>query len=145
MGYTLRNLRDIKDSAPDYNLADTQEARFATDALNARQTGVAYLVVKPGHRVPYGHHHHEVEEVYVVIGGSGRLLLDDEWVEVSELDAICMSPEVRRGIEAGPDGLTYLAFGPRKKGDAEMLLDFWKQAGSAEEAEGAIPPASPPW
>jgi hypothetical protein len=36
-----------------------------------------------------------------------------------------MSPSVARALEAGPDGLEVLAFGPRHEGDAEIVQDFW--------------------
>ena len=31
----------------------------------------------------------------------------------------------RRYLEAGPEGLSVLVFGPRHEGDGEILRDFW--------------------
>lgn len=36
-----------------------------------------------------------------------------------------MSPGTTRAFEAGPDGLEVLVFGPRVKGDGEMVQGFW--------------------
>jgi hypothetical protein len=42
------------------------------------------------------------EEVYLILGGTGRVKLDDEIAEVRRLDAIRIAPEVVRAFEAGP-------------------------------------------
>ena len=38
-----------------------------------------------------------------------------------------MAPGVTRALEAGPEGLEVLAFGPRHEDDAEMVPDFWTE------------------
>ena len=58
-----------------------------------------------------------------MLGGSGRVKLDDELVEVRPMDAIRISPEVTRAFEAGTEGLELLVFGPRIPGDAEIVQD----------------------
>ena len=45
------------------------------------------------------------EEVYVVAGGSGRMKLDDEIVEVKKWDVVRVPPGTWRGYEAGAEGL----------------------------------------
>jgi len=47
-------------------------------------------------------------------------------IELRPLDSIRMAPGVTRALEAGPDGLEVLAFGPRHENDAEMVQDFWE-------------------
>jgi mannose-6-phosphate isomerase-like protein (cupin superfamily) len=127
MSYTKKNLNEVKDSAPEYGFDDIGEARFAADELEAEGTGVAFHRLKPGKRQRFSHTHEEAEEVYVVLSGSGRIKLDDEIVEIAELDAIRIAPKVERAVEAGEEGLDYLAFGPRHKGDGELNHDssFW--------------------
>lgn len=125
MGYAKKNLRDIEDSAPKFGLAETQEARFANGDLGTEQTGLNYLTVKPGRREAFAHRHREAEEVYIVLGGSGKVKLDDDLVELARLDAVRVSPGTTRTFEAGPDGLEVLVFGPRVEGDGEMVQDFW--------------------
>ena len=125
--FTIQNLRDVKDSAPDFGFGDHQEARFATEALEAERTGFSYHVVKPGRRQGFGHRHENAEEVYVVVAGSGRIKLDDEIRDVGVLDAIRVAPAVARAFEAGADGLEILAFGPRHEGHGERLPGFWPE------------------
>lgn len=126
MGYTLKNLRETEDSAPKFGFGELGEAHFPREELGATQTGFAYHVLKPGRRAAFGHKHDEAEEVYVVIAGGGRIRLDDEIVDVTELDAIRVSPEVTRAWEAGADGLSLIVFGARHEGDGELQHDFWK-------------------
>ncbi len=125
MSYTIRNLADTADSAPEFGLGEVGEAHFPREELGAESTGLAYHVLKPGKRQRFGHRHDEAEEVTVVLSGSGRVRLDDEIVEISQLDAIRIAPKITRAFEAGPDGLTMLVFGPRHAGDGELLSDFW--------------------
>jgi uncharacterized cupin superfamily protein len=68
MSYAKKNLRDVEDSALKYGLSNTQEARFPREDLGAEQTGVNYLVIKPGQREAFAHRHREAEEVYVDAG-----------------------------------------------------------------------------
>ena len=123
MSYTIKNLRDVEDSAPKFGFGERQEAHFAYGALEARDTGFAYHVVKPDQRQGFAHRHDKAEEVYVVISGTGRVNLDGEVVELQRLDAIRVAPEVARAFEAGPEGLELLAFGPRHEGDGELIHD----------------------
>jgi mannose-6-phosphate isomerase-like protein (cupin superfamily) len=123
--FTHKKLTDVKDSAPEFGMESVQEARFAKDALDAERTGVSHHRLKPEQRTPFGHKHEEAEEIYVVIGGSGRLKLDDEIIEVETLDAIRVSPEVVRAFEAGPEGLEVIAAGARHDGDGEVIPGWW--------------------
>lgn len=123
--FTHTKLDDVKDSAPEFGFGEIQEARFAKGDLDAEETGVSHLRLKPDQRSPFGHKHENAEEVYVVLSGSGRMKLDDEIIEVEGLDAIRVSPEVTRAFEAGPDGLEVLAVGARHDGDGEIFPGWW--------------------
>lgn len=123
--YTQKRLTDVKDSAPEFGFGDFQEARFANDDLDAEDTGVSHYRLKPGKRQPFGHRHEQAEEVYVVLGGDGRLKLDDEIIAVATLDAIRVSPGVTRAFEAGPGGIEVLAVGSRHDGDGEIIPGWW--------------------
>ena len=123
--YTIKKLTEVEDSAPRFGMAENQEAHFATEDLDAEGTGVSHQRVKPDKRQAFGHRHDDAEEVYVVIAGSGRIKLDDEIVEVEALDAIRVAPGVTRQFEGGPDGIEFVAFGPRHEGDGEVLPGWW--------------------
>lgn len=126
MSYTIKNLRDVDDSAPGFGFGELQEARFANDDLDTEATGLAFHRVKPGKRQGFAHRHDEAEEVYVILSGSGRVKLDDAIEGIQAMDAIRVAPNVARAFEAGDEGLELLAFGPRHKGDGEILDgDFW--------------------
>lgn len=124
--YELVNLNRVEDSAPGFGLGEVQETRFATQALGAERTGVAYHRLRPGKRQPFGHRHEEAEEVYVVLAGSGRVKVDDSVLELRPLDALRLAPAAIRQFEAGPDGLDILAFGARHEGDGELLQGWWQ-------------------
>jgi uncharacterized cupin superfamily protein len=125
VSYAKKNLREVRDSAAEHGLSDIQEARFPRDELGAEQTGFNYLIVKPGRREAFAHRHRTAEEIYVVLGGSGQVKLDEELVELAPLDAVRVSPGTTRAFEAGPDGLEVIVFGTRKEGDGELVQDFW--------------------
>ena len=127
MSYTIRNLREVEDLAAKHGFGDVQEARFPRADLEAETTGLAYIILRPGRRSAFGHRHQEAEEIYVVLAGTGRIKLDDEIIDIRPLDSIRMAPGVTRALEAGPDGLEILAFGPRHEGDADMVADFWPE------------------
>jgi uncharacterized cupin superfamily protein len=129
-GWKRVNLKaDVEDAATKFGYAPDMEARFAADALGLEKSAMSYQRVAPGFRIPFGHSHNEQEELYVFISGGGRLKLDDEIVEVAELDAVRIPPEVTRGFEAGPDGAELLAFGAPKVGspaeDANPTPGWW--------------------
>jgi quinol monooxygenase YgiN/mannose-6-phosphate isomerase-like protein (cupin superfamily) len=123
--YTIEKLTDTEDMAPKFGLGEIGEARFPTEDLAAQQTGIGHHRLRPGRRQPFGHRHDRAEEVYVVLSGSGRVKLDDEIVQIGRLDAIRVAPAVTRAFEAGPDGLEFIVFGPRRQGDGEVLQDWW--------------------
>jgi mannose-6-phosphate isomerase-like protein (cupin superfamily) len=127
-GYTVRNLREVEDSAPKFGIADVLEARFARRELECEQVAVGYERLKPNARVPFGHRHEQQEEIYVVVGGSGRVKIEDDIVEVGPWDAIRISPQTMRQFEAGPDGLELLAFGGpfSETNDAELVQGWWE-------------------
>jgi hypothetical protein len=128
-GYTVVNLKQVEDSAPRFGLAPSLEARFARDALALERSGLGYQRLAPNFRTPFGHSHREQEEVYVVVGGSGRAKLGDEVVELGSWDAVRVAAPTTRAFEAGPDGLELLVFGaPRVDpaiADVESHPGWW--------------------
>jgi quercetin dioxygenase-like cupin family protein len=127
MGYTVRNLKEIEDAAPAFGLSPDLEARFARKALDSKQVAVSYQRLLPNVRIPFGHTHAQQEEIYVVLSGSGNAKLGDETIELQQWDALRVDPETMRAIEAGPDGIEFIAVGGPigDKNDAEMVNDWW--------------------
>jgi len=127
-GYTIKNLKeDVEDAAPKFGMAPGLEARFATEELEFEHGGLAYERLAPNFRIPFGHKQNEQEEVYVLVGGSGRVKLDDEIVELRQWDAVRVSREVTRNFEAGPEGAEIIVFGAPKteSQDADMAPGWW--------------------
>ena len=124
--YTLINIDDADDSATQFGLSPSLEARFARRALGSSNLGVSRETLAPGFRVPFGHTHREQEEVYVVLRGSGRIKIDDEIVELREGDLVRVAPGAWRCTEAGADGMQLLAVGaPIPEGDDSELEQGW--------------------
>ncbi len=125
-GYTKKNLKQVENQAPNFGMPAEMEARFARTALGGETLGLSLMTLAPGFRIPFGHKHEGQEEVYVVIRGSARIKVEEEIVELGEWDAIRFDKDTMRNVEAGPDGVDYLAFGagddPR---DAEMAPHWW--------------------
>jgi mannose-6-phosphate isomerase-like protein (cupin superfamily) len=125
--YTKTNLRaDVENVAPKFDMPSEMEARFGRTAIEGETLGLSLMKLAPNFRIPFGHKHSGQEEVYVVVRGSGRVKVEDEVVEVGEWDAIRFGKDTMRNVEAGPDGIEYLAFGagedPR---DADMAPGWW--------------------
>jgi mannose-6-phosphate isomerase-like protein (cupin superfamily) len=125
LGYTHVNFDEVDDAAPANGFGDRWEARVAREALRTEQTGLTYFRLRPGKRSPFSHRHTAAEEIYVVLSGTGKVKLDDRFVDVRPLDAIRIAPGVARAFEAGAEGLEFIAFGPHHPGDGDPVEDDW--------------------
>jgi mannose-6-phosphate isomerase-like protein (cupin superfamily) len=125
--YTKSNLRSgVEDQAPKFDMPSEMQARFARRAIDGKTLGLSLFTLEPGFRIPFGHKHANQEEVYVVVRGSGRVKVEDEIVELGEWDAIRLGKDTMRNMEAGPDGIEYLAFGAGDDPmDADMAPGWW--------------------
>jgi len=137
-GYTKKNLKqDVENQAPKFGMPAELEARFARTALGGETLGLSHMKLAPNFRIPFGHKHAGQEEVYVVTRGSARIKVEDEIVELGEWDAIRFDKDTMRAVEAGPDGVEYLAFGagtdPR---DSEVAPGWW-----SDQHGGGISPS----
>jgi len=124
--YTKTNLRQVENQAPNFGMPAELEARFARRAIGGETLGLSHMTLAPGFRIPFGHKHPGQEEVYVVVRGSARIKVEDEVVELGEWDAIRLGKDTMRAVEAGPEGVEYLAFGAGDDPlDAEMVQGWW--------------------
>jgi mannose-6-phosphate isomerase-like protein (cupin superfamily) len=119
------NLMEIENRAVDGG--STLDSRFARSQMDSDHIGVSYFRYAPDRRSSQGHSHREQEEVYVVLGGSGRVKLDDELVDLRKWDVVRVAPKTVRGFSAGPDGLELLAIGSDRPegGDGVRAEDDW--------------------
>lgn len=117
--YTKLNLLELENFVGDRE--PRIEGRFGRTKLEARDIGVSHWRYSAGFRAGTGHRHREQEEAYVVVSGSGRILLDGDVQDLAQWDVVRVAPEVMRAFEAGPDGLEIIAVGGPKPegGDGE--------------------------
>ena len=119
------NLLEVENSFGDR--APGVEGRFGRKYLDSRDLGVSHFRYAPNLRSPMAHSHREQEEAYVVVGGSGRILLDGEVLELRQWDVVRVAPEVVRCFAAGPQGLDIIAVGGPKpeEGDGVRATATW--------------------
>jgi len=124
--YAVKNLMEIEDGTG----VEGIEGRFAREFLDSEQLGISHFRYAPGRKSTSGHRHREQEEAYIVVGGSGRIKLDDEAIELRQWDVVRVAPHVVRGFESGPDGLEVIAVGGTRPedGDGEFVADRWAEA-----------------
>ena len=121
-GFTKINLKEI-----DAGGSADVEARFARKHLESDHLGLSFFRYGSGYRSRTGHSHREQEELYLVVGGSGRMKLDDEIVDLRLWDVVRVAPSTVRAFEGGPDGLELVAVGSDRPegGDGVRIDDWW--------------------
>jgi uncharacterized cupin superfamily protein len=128
--YTHLNLKeDPDDQAPNFGLGDHLEFRMARVPLGLEQSGLSYLRVQPGYRLPFGHKHKNQEEVYVLVSGNARMKIEDEVMDLKQWDAVRVHKDTMRTLEAGDDGAEFLVVGAPNTGpgDADMVQGWWSE------------------
>jgi len=125
--YTVVNLKEVEDQAPNFGLSPQLEARMARVALGLENSGVSYQRIAPEFRIPFGHKHKNQEEIYVLVSGSARIKLEDEVVDLKPFDAVRVAKDTMRGFEAGPEGAEFIAIGAPNTGpgDADVVQGWW--------------------
>jgi quercetin dioxygenase-like cupin family protein len=118
--FSTVNLLEVEDSVGER--APGIVGRFGRKHLDSRDLGVSHFRYAANLRSPVGHSHREQEEAYVVVAGSGKVLLDEEVLELSLWDVVRVAPEVVRAFEAGPDGLDIIAVGGPKPADGDGVM-----------------------
>ncbi len=117
--YAIVNLLEMDDTVQ--GKVPGLEGRFTRKPLGSRDLGVSHWRYAPGTRNSVAHSHREQEEAYVVVAGSGRVLLDGEVRDIRQWDVVRIAPAVVRAFESGPDGLDLIAIGgPKPEGGDGM-------------------------
>jgi len=128
--YTHLNLKeDPDDQAPNFGLGDHLELRMARVPLGLEQSGLSYLRVQPGYRLPFGHKHKNQEEVYILVSGNARMKIEDEVRDLKQWDAVRVHKDTMRTLEAGDDGAEFLVVGAPNTGpgDADVVQGWWSE------------------
>jgi len=126
--FAVVNLLEVEDSVGER--APGVEGRFGRKHLDSRDLGVSHFRYAPNVRSPAAHSHRAQEEAYIIVAGSGRILLDEEVRDLRAWDVVRVAPEVVRAFEAGADGLDVIAVGgPKPDGGDGLMADVaWPDA-----------------
>lgn len=86
--------------------------RALSDPLGVSAFRVNRLELPPGHSGPeHDHTGDGQEEVYAIISGAGTLRVDGDEVQLAPGHFVFCSPEARRQMVAGDEGLVYIGIG----------------------------------
>lgn len=93
--------------------------RDLAGAAGSRLSGLKHVIVAPGRRSSVRHCHSHEDELFIVLEGSGTLLLGEERhpVRPGSIVARPAATGVAHAFEAGADGLVLLAYGTREPAD----------------------------
>ena len=114
-------------------------------AASRWQTGMNFLIIKPGQREAFLIAIAPSRRIYVVIGGAGRVKLDSELVDLMPFDAVRVSPGMARSFEAGSDGLEVLIFGPHIESDGRWSRTSGLSGASSRRPQTRRPAAANAW
>ena len=125
--YTIVNLGDVENVAPRFQMPEGMDVRFPKRQLGCTIGGVGIEKLPSGVRTPFGHTHSEQEELYVIAEGSGRVKIEDEVRDLRTWDIVRVGSNTMRNFEAGPDGITIIAFGApiAEENDGEIVPGWW--------------------
>ena len=73
------------------------------DKLSLTGAEISINNLPAGKSVPFVHSHKQNEEIYVVLSGKGKAMIDGETVELSQGDWIRISPAAKRQFSAADD------------------------------------------
>jgi mannose-6-phosphate isomerase-like protein (cupin superfamily) len=123
--YIKVNYMDIEPGNPDGPV----QLRFTRKLLDSKDLGVSYVKYVPDFQSKNAHSHSTQEEVYVVIDGSGKALLDGKIEELKKWDVLRVAPETVRSFSSGPEGLEMIiAGGPKPpEGDGQRAKQDWPE------------------
>ncbi len=79
--------------------------------LELQSVALGLIKLPPDEGYTFTHRHREQEEVYLVMEGSGLILVDDELLELTKGDAVRVSPVARRALKAHGEGLLVVCAG----------------------------------
>ena len=91
-------------------LSVQQEARVELhDQLLLTGAEISINTLPANASVPFVHSHKNNEEIYVILSGKGKAVIDDETVELESGDWVRISPSAKRQFFASQDTATSFA------------------------------------
>ncbi len=93
-----------------YNLIKVEnEARVELhDKLELTGSEISFNNLVANTSIPFVHYHKNNEEVYIILEGNGKVLLDGEEILIEKGDVLRISPSTKRQFFAGGLGLKYI-------------------------------------
>jgi uncharacterized cupin superfamily protein len=108
--------------------------------LEARRIGARLWRLKPG-QASTRHRHFEQEELYLLLGGEGRIRVDDDLLTLAPLDTVLVDPDSVRQVfnDTGADQLWLVTGAPL---EAANTLEMTPEQLAALYPDGpkALPP-----
>lgn len=88
----------------------TNDARTELhDTLSLTGAEISINTLPAGMNVPFVHSHQKNEEIYGILSGKGKVVIDDEEITLKEGDYLKISPSAKRQFFAASDSpITYI-------------------------------------
>ena len=80
---------------------------FLHDTLELTSCEISLNTVPKGFKVPFNHKHKQNEEVYIILKGEGKMIIDGQDIIVKEGSVIKVAPQAARTIENTSDNDLY--------------------------------------
>ena len=82
---------------------------FIKDQIKASSCEISFGTLKPQNTVPFFHSHKENEEIYGILSGNGKAIMDGEEISLSTGDWLKIAPAAKRQFFASDiSGITYI-------------------------------------
>jgi uncharacterized cupin superfamily protein len=109
MGYSVIQVSAVPPSAASHPASSPWDRRINA-ALGVERFGLYHVDLPAGaETVPHDHRSDGVEDAYVLVRGSGWLVVDGTAVELIPGSAAAVTPEPTRSIRAGIEGCAFVA------------------------------------
>ncbi len=117
-------LNEWRDNFGGFKPESSRDGRRVVDhELTMQYIGMTANALAPGEEAGYWHRHSRVEEVYIFLGGTGQMGLDDEVIDVKAGSVVRVGQNVWRTWRCRPDASEELRWICVRAG-GEELPDF---------------------
>lgn len=106
---------------------------MAKDELSLTGSEISFNYMPAGKYTPFVHSHKLNEEVYIVVSGSGRFMVDNDEFDIKAGSVIRVAPTGERAIKAGNEDLVYICI----QAQANSLTQATHDDGIISEAKAS--------